>query len=78
MGGREKEAAREFKRVLRQNPKDVDALFQLARLRLAVGKAGSARRLLARCARLDRGAKWSREIVRFLRRLDTREGDGSK
>jgi len=70
MSGRQREALRELKRVLRRNPKDVDALFQLARLRLQMGKAGSARRLFGRCARMDTGGKWSREIVWHLRRLD--------
>lgn len=70
MSGRHREALREFRRVLRQNPKDVDALFQLARLRLQMGKAVSARRLFGRCARMDTKGKWSREIVSHLKKLD--------
>jgi tetratricopeptide (TPR) repeat protein len=70
MGGRRKEALRELRRVLRRNPRDVDALFQLARVRVEMGNAARARKLLGKCARLDKRGKWTREIVAQLRRLD--------
>lgn len=70
MSGRRREALREFRRLLRRHPRDVDALFQAARLTMALGNAGRARRLLARCSRLDSKARWSREIVSELKKLE--------
>ncbi len=70
MSGRHKEALREFRRLLRENPRDVDALFQVARLRLKMGKTIRARRLFGKCVRLDSKGKWTREIVSQLKTLD--------
>jgi Flp pilus assembly protein TadD len=70
MRGRRGEALREMRRVLRENPRDIDALFQLGRMRLAMGDRGKARKLFGRCAGLDRTGKWTREIVIQLRKLD--------
>ena len=70
MRGRQREALKELKRILRRNPQDADALFQLGRLKLEMGKAEGARRFFGRCARVDRNGKWSREIISHLRRLE--------
>lgn len=70
MCGRHRESLKEFRRILRENPADLDALYQIARLRMEMGKDVRARRLLARCARLDAKGKWSREIVSKLKRLE--------
>lgn len=70
MKGHRKEALREFRRVLRRNPKDVDALFHVARLRLRMGNVVRARKLFGMCARLDARGKWTREIVSYLKKLD--------
>ncbi len=70
MSGRRREALREFRRFLRRHPSDVDALFHSARLKMALGSEGTARRLLARCARLDSRGRWSREIVSELKKLE--------
>ncbi|MDP2896576.1 MAG: tetratricopeptide repeat protein [bacterium] len=69
MCGRHREALREFRRILRRNPRDLDALYQVARLRTEMGKEVKARKLLGRCARIDVRGKWSREIVSQLKRL---------
>ena len=70
MKGSRKEALREFRRVLRRNPKDVDALFHMARLRLRMGHGVRARKLFGMCARLDASGRWTREIVSYLKKLD--------
>jgi tetratricopeptide (TPR) repeat protein len=70
MSGRYEDALGELKRVLRGNPRDVDALYQMARLRLEMGKEMRARKLFGKCARLDARGKWSREIVSQLKRGD--------
>lgn len=70
MRGRQREALKELKRVLRRDPRDADALFQLGRLKLEMGKADGARRFFGRCARADRNGKWSREIISQLGRLE--------
>ncbi len=70
MGGRHREAMRELRRVLRRNPKDADALYQLARVKLEMGRTAGARKLFGKCARLDKQGKWSREIVLHLRALE--------
>ena len=70
MCGRYRESLREFRRILKENPADLDAIYQMARLRMEMGKEVRARKLLARCARMDARGKWSREIVSKLKRLD--------
>jgi len=70
MSGRYREALSELRQVLRQNPRDVDALFQMARLRLEMGNGPKAGRLFGKCARLDARGKWSIEIVSQLKRVD--------
>jgi tetratricopeptide (TPR) repeat protein len=69
MRGRYREALKQFRRILRDNPRDLDALYKVARLRLEMGKQIRARKLFARCARMDVRGKWSREIVSKLKRL---------
>ena len=70
MCGRHRESLKEFTRILRQNPGDLDAMYQVARLRLEMGKGMRARKLLARCARMDARGKWSRQIVSRLKQLE--------
>ena len=70
MRGRYKEALKELRLILRRNPKDVDALYQLARLRLEMGNASRSRKAFGRCARLDSRGKWTKEIVTHLKKLD--------
>ncbi len=70
MSGRYKEARNELKKVLRRNPRDVDALYQMARLRMEMGNGLKARKVFGRCARLDARGKWSREIVGHLKRAE--------
>ncbi len=70
MTGRYREALKELRHVLRENPRDVDALFQMARVRLEMGNLVRARKLFGKCTRLDSRGKWSREIVSRLKRTD--------
>jgi tetratricopeptide (TPR) repeat protein len=75
LGGRCAEAELCWKRMLRQNPEDCDALMQLATLYHRQGRTAEAARALDACRRRDVRGKWNWEISRAALRVASGESE---
>ena len=68
------ESERVFRRLLEENPRDLDAGLMLATLLRRTGRPGEAERQLDRIERFDGSQKWELEILRERELLDGDRG----
>ncbi|MFA4985728.1 MAG: tetratricopeptide repeat protein [Candidatus Brocadiia bacterium] len=69
--GKYDEAEAELRAMLRKDPEDIEAHLYLASVYRATGDAKKARKMYAKVTNLDEGGKWSWQVARELKEMES-------